>query len=615
MSGARALTSVGSQRPDPRPPIEARARLKPAEIWRRAIEATARLGDESTRIFPAVVNEFAQHSGNRPALLSSRENLTFAALADRMNRYSRWALEADVAAGETIGLLMPNRPDYVAVWLGLTQIGGVVALLNANLSGAALAHCIDAAAPRRIIVAAELAGRFAEAAPHLRAKPDIWIDGDAAVAGRRIDQFMARIDGGALSPAERRVVSLADRALLIYTSGTTGLPKAALVSHHRIMMWSRWFAAMLDTDESDRMYDCLPLYHSVGGVVAIGSTLVHGGSVVVAERFSARHFWDDIGRWDCTLFQYIGELCRYLLAAPPHDCERRHRLRAACGNGLGADVWEAFQKRFGVERIVEFYAATEANFSLINVEGKVGGIGRIPGFLASRSRIALVRFDVDKGEPSRCPDGFCIRSGRGEAGEAIGRISSDEGNLAGRFEGYTDAAATEKKILRNVFAPGDAWLRTGDLMRMDDEGFYYFVDRIGDTFRWKGENVSTLEVVGALRACPGVTDATVYGVTVPGAEGRAGMALIAADGAFNLDRLTCALAAALPFYARPLFLRIGSSLEITATFKHQKQALVRDGFDPVLITDPLYVFDREKGAYVPLNDAVFAAIASGAVRL
>lgn len=588
---------------------------KPAQIWRRALEATARLGAEPTRIFPVVVNELAQTCGDRPALLSERETFSFAMLADRVNRYSRWALAQGIAAGDSVCLLMPNRPDYVAIWLGVTQIGGVVALLNANLSGAALAHCVDAAAPRHIIVAAELAGGFAEAAPHLKTRPRVWLHGDVDLAGSRLDEMIERLDGGALNRSERRAVTLADRALLIYTSGTTGLPKAANVSHHRIMMWSRWFAAVLGVGEDDRVYDCLPLYHSVGGVVAIGSALANGGSVFVAERFSARQFWDDVARWDCTLFQYIGELCRYLLAAPPHRAEKAHRLRAGCGNGLGADVWEAFQARFAIGRMVEFYAATEANFSLTNVEGKIGAIGRLPGFLAAQGRIALARFDVEKGEPARGADGFCIRADRGEAGEAIGKISSGAGDLAGRFEGYTNAAETEKKILRNVFAPGDAWLRSGDVMRMDAEGFYYFVDRVGDTFRWKGENVSTLEVANALRTCPGVGDASVYGVTIPGAEGRAGMALIAADGELDLDRLRRALAEALPPYARPLFLRIRPEIEVTATFKHQKQALMRDGFDPARIADPLYVFDREKVAYIALDREAFAAIAGGAMRL
>ena len=587
---------------------------KPAQIWRRALEATARLADEPALVLPTVINGLAASLGDKPALLSKRETLTFATLADRLNRYSRWALSAGVEAGDTVCLLMPNRPEYVAIWLGVTQIGGVAALLNTNLSGAALAHCIDATAPRHIVVAAELAERFTEAAAHLKATPTVWFHGETTLEGRRIDRDLAAFDGDELTLAERRAVSLADGALLIYTSGTTGLPKAAHVSHHRVMMWSRWFAAVVNIGEDDRMYDCLPLYHSVGGVVAIGSALINGGSAFIAERFSARQFWDDVVAWDCTLFQYIGELCRYLLVAPPHESERAHRLRVACGNGLAGDVWRPFQSRFGIDRIVEFYAATEANFSLTNIEGKIGAIGRVPGLLAARNRIALVSFDVEKGEPARGPDGCCIRVGRGEAGEAIGRISSGGGDLAARFEGYTNNAETEKKILRNVFAPGDAWLRSGDLMRMDDEGFFYFVDRVGDTFRWKGENVSTTEVSGALRACENVLDAAVYGVAVPGAEGRAGMALIATNEALDLDRLARTLADTLPAYARPLFLRVGVSLDVTATFKHQKQTLMREGFDPNRIADPLYFFDRDRDAYVPLDEAVFAAITTGALR-
>jgi fatty-acyl-CoA synthase len=282
---------------------------------------------------------------------------------------------------------------------------------------------------------------------------------------------------------------------------------------------------------------------------------------------------------------------------------------------MGADVWTAFQKRFAVPRILEFYAATEANFSLTNVEGKVGAIGRIPGFLASRNAVALVRFDFERGEPARAADGFCIRVARDEVGEAIGRISSGGRDLASRFEGYTTAADTEKKILRNVFAPGDAWLRSGDLMRVDEQGFYYFVDRVGDTFRWRGENVSTMEVAAALCACPGIIDAAVYGVAVPGSEGRAGMALIAPRATFDLDAIALALRAALPDYARPVFLRVKSSLDVTATFKHQKQALMREGFDPTQIADPLYLFDRARSAYVPLDRDLFAAIESGALRL
>jgi fatty-acyl-CoA synthase len=406
---------------------------------------------------------------------------------------------------------------------------------------------------------------------------------------------------------------------MIYTSGTTGLPKAANVSHRRIMQWSAWFAGLMDTGPRDRMYNCLPMYHSIGGVVAIGSLLVRGGSVVLADKFSARAFWDDIVAWDCTLFQYIGELCRYLVNAPPQDRERKHRLRLCCGNGLRADVWEKFQQRFSIPRILEFYAATEGNVSLYNVDGKPGAIGRVPSFLSHRFPLDLIRIDPDSGVPLRDANGRCIRCARGEAGEAIGKIRQGGAEPAtrtgGEFEGYTDAGETERKILRGVFAPGDAWYRTGDLMRMDADGFYYFIDRIGDTFRWKGENVATTEVATALLSFPGIVDACVYGVAVPGIEGAAGMATLVADRPLDFAALREHLAERLPPYARPLFLRIGNSIDVTTTLKHKKSELQRHGFSPAATTDAIYFDSPEQKAYLSLDAALYERINRGAVRL
>ena len=580
----------------------------------RALEATARGAEDPARTLPVVIGELAERLGEKSALLSDRETMSFAALAHRVNQYSRWAIAEGIERGQTVCLLMPNRPEYLAIWLGITQVGGVVALLNTNLTGAALAHCIAVAAPSHIIVAAELAPAFMSAAPLSNAAPRIWLHGEADWAADRIDAAVALLAGAALSSAERRPVRHADRALCIYTSGTTGLPKAANVSHHRIMMWSCWFAGLANIGPDDRMYDCLPLYHSVGGIVAVGATLVSGGSVVVQERFSARQFWDDVARWDCSLFQYIGELCRYLNAAPPHPAERAHRLRLACGNGMSAEVWRAFEGRFAIPRILEFYAATEGNFSLYNVEGKIGAIGKVPGFLMARNPIALVKFDFGADRPLRGADGFCIRCAPNEPGEAIGRIARDGGDLSARFEGYTNATDTEKKILRDVFAPGDAYMRSGDLMRIDEQGYYYFVDRIGDTFRWKGENVATLEVASALCGCSGIAEAAVYGVAIPGAEGRAGMALLGVEGEPDLAAIAHKMRE-LPDYARPVFLRVKRALEITATFKHKKHDLAKEGFDPDLIADPLYVFDRTQGAYAPLDRDRFVQIQTGAMRL
>ncbi|MFZ0720415.1 MAG: AMP-binding protein, partial [Xanthobacteraceae bacterium] len=348
--------------------------------WMRALEAVAPIAGTPHRVLLDVIERIAQRHGDAEALISARGVLTYRTLVEHSRRYARWALEQDLAKGQTICLVMPNRPEYIAIWLGITSVGGVVSLINTQLRGPSLAHCIDTVAPAHVIVASELTEQF-RSAP-LSGQPKIWTHGGGEHL--RIDREIERFSGAPLANSERRAVTIADRALTIYTSGTTGLPKAANVSHRRLLQWSFWFAGLMNTTPDDRMYDCLPMYHSIGGVVAIGALLVRGGSVVIREKFSAGEFWDDISKWDCTLFQYIGELCRYLVNAPPHLRERAHRLRLCCGNGLRADIWQDFKARFDIPRILEFYAATEGNVSLYNVEGEVGAIGRVPPFLAHR---------------------------------------------------------------------------------------------------------------------------------------------------------------------------------------------------------------------------------------
>jgi len=584
-----------------------------SKIWLKAIELTARIEALPGRLFADVIDDWAQRQPDRVALITDDASLDYGGLSKRINRYARWARSAGVARGDTVAFIMPNGIDYVAAWLGISRIGGVAALLNTKLVGPSLAHCLDVAKPSHIIVAQELTAMLESATPHLKTQAKVWTHGDAR-GERAVDVALAALDDAPLSPEERGEVTIDDRALLIYTSGTTGLPKAASISHRRILNWGFWFAGLTGAGPQDRLYDCLPLFHSVGGIVAPCSMLAAGGSVVIAEKFSASHFWPDIVRHDCTLFQYIGELCRYLLKAAPSEYENRHRLRLACGNGLRGDIWEDFQARFAIPRILEFYAATEGNFSLFNVEGQPGAIGRIPPLLAHRFPASLVKLDPDSGAPLRNGEGFCIASARGEAGEAIGRIgTADEGG--GRFEGYTDAGETEKKVLRDVFARGDAWFRTGDLMRIDDKGFFHFVDRIGDTFRWKGENVATSEVNDAMRDFTGVVDATTYGVSIPGADGRAGMSAIVVNEGFDIEALPAHLAQRMPAYARPVFIRVSSEIDATETFKQKKGDLAREGFDPGLISDPLFMAEPKSGAYLALDTEAHARIVDGSIRL
>jgi fatty-acyl-CoA synthase len=509
---------------------------------------------------------------------------------------------------------MANCADYMAIWLGLSGIGATVALINTNLTGHLLAHSVNVVAPRYVIAGSSLSAAVHEIRALLPPEVECWVNGPGGAPEQpRLDLAAAALPGEPLTATEVRAPTLDARALCIYTSGTTGLPKAANVSHFRLMQWSHWFAGLIDVQPADRMYNCLPMYHSVGGVVATGATLVGGGAVVLRERFSASSFWRDVVAERCTLFQYIGELCRYLLNSPPQSEETQHALRLACGNGLRGDVWPEFQHRFRIPQILEYYAATEGNFSLYNCEGRVGAIGRIPPFLSHRVPVALVRHDVDTAAPARDAAGRCVRCAPREAGEALGQIVA--ASSATRFEGYTDAVASGSKILRDVFLPGDAWYRTGDLMRQDEQGFFYFVDRVGDTFRWKGENVSTTEVAGVIGTADGVADVAVYGVSVPGADGRAGMAAIVVGDRFDVAGLRQLLCARLPSYARPVFVRIVTAIEITGTFKLRKHELALEGYDPARVSDALYVQDQSRDAYVPLDAGVYRRLQVGELRL
>ncbi len=583
-----------------------------------------RLRPDGTFTAADLVEQWAQRTPGAVAVRFEGRDLSYAELDAAANRYAGWAHAAGISRGDAVALLMENRPEFLACWLGLAKIGAVGALINTNLTGASLAHCLRVSGARHLVLGAELCDAWTSARDQLESPPRVWLTREGASAtseARTPEPGWQDLDAhlAEASPqgdrSLRAGLTARDKLFYIYTSGTTGNPKAANISHFRFLYVASAFSGICAARPEDRMYVVLPLYHTAGGVVAVGLTFVAGGTVVLRRRFSASQFWTDCRREQVTLFQYIGELCRYLVNSPEGPDERSHHLRLCLGNGLRPDIWETFQQRFAIPQIIEFYGATEGNVALFNPDGKVGAIGRVPPLLKNVMKMKLVRFDDEREEPTRGPDGFCIESAPGEPGEAIGLIPRNPHTPLGQFEGYTDERATEKKILHDVFEKGDAWFRTGDLMRCDEEGYYYFVDRIGDTFRWKGENVSTSEVAAALGRVPGVREANVYGVTVPGADGRAGMASLVVDGDFDLHSLHAGVRRELAVYARPLFIRLQSEMQVTGTFKHRKVDLVAEGFDPARISDRLYFDDPEKDAFVPLDGSVYERITAGQVRL
>jgi fatty-acyl-CoA synthase len=580
-----------------------------------ALRVVTPMARNRTRTFCDAAGELALRHGDRPALLSEDEMLTFAGYDGRANRYARWAMANGVGKGDVVCLLMSNRPEYAAIWLGVARAGGVVALLNTNLRGSALAHCVNIVRPRHVIVASDLAASYASAEPLIERGAVVWRHGAPSRNLPRIDEAVETFGDEPIPPSERPALTLDDPCLYIYTSGTTGLPKAAHINHYRVYAAMLAFARFMEAGENDRIYNCLPMYHTSGGVLAVGSALVAGGSVYLGEKFSASRFWDDVVDNGCTRFQYIGELCRYLLNAPVHPREHEHAIRICCGNGLRPDIWQPFKDRFGIAHIREFYAATEGNAILFNFDDTPGAVGRIPRWARPVFPVTNIRFDIEREAPVRGEDGLCIECDVGEVGELISQIVINPLKPGQRFDGYADKVETEKKILRDVFIAGDMWFRSGDLMRRDERGYFYFVDRIGDTFRWKGENVSTSEVAEALGACPGVAEVSVYGIAVARAEGRAGMATIVPAEGFDLGTLRVHIHAALSPQARPIFVRLSAALDATSTFKQRKLDLVRQGCDPSATLDPIWFDDPAAGRFVRMDADLFARLNAGAIRL
>jgi fatty-acyl-CoA synthase len=559
--------------------------------------------------------EAVDRFGDNIAVEDETRSLTYRDLDSMANRYAHWALSRNLRRTDVIGLVMTNRIEYLAAWIGFSKAGIATALVNTNLAGQALAHCLNIAGVAVVVADEETWRRCEDARPFISRTMMLWVlglkDVDEVSERRGLDNPVR--SGSSVRPARttRDGITSRDTALYIYTSGTTGLPKAARIHHARARTYMRAFAGATEATQNDRVFNVLPLYHSTGGLVGIGPALLNGGRLILRRKFSASSFWKDVNATQSTLFVYIGELCRYLVNGPEQDGERGHKVRLAFGNGLRPDVWPDFQSRFAIPQILEFYGSTEGNVSLFNFDGKPGSIGRVPKFLKKQINIRLVAFDVETEAPVRLANGLVREAPVGEIGEAIGLIGND---IRHDFSGYADRAASEKKILTDVFARGDRWFRTGDLMRQDSEGYFYFIDRIGDTFRWKGENVSTAEVEQRLTDAPGVREVIAYGVPVPGSDGKAGMVTLIVEGRFSARDFAAFADEQLPPYARPVFIRLARTLETTGTFKYRKVDLVAEGFDPDRIDGQLYVRGGKLG-YQKLTAEGFAAIMGGQNRL
>ncbi|XP_049580583.1 long-chain fatty acid transport protein 2 [Syngnathus scovelli] len=534
----------------------------------------------------------------------------------RSNRLARvLKQEARLREGDAVALFLGNEPNLVWTWLGLAKLGCPVALLNFNIRSKSLLHCFSCCGAKVLVTSAELQEAVEEVLPALRERGVNVYFLSKTFKLQGVNFLADKISKASDQPMPKDLranVTVRSTAIYIYTSGTTGLPKAAIITHER--MWAASFLQSLcGVTRNDVFYINLPLYHSSGFLIGLGGCIERGISVVLKRKFSASQFWDDCREHNVTVIQYIGETMRYLCNTPKKDNEKDHKVRIALGNGVRADVWSEFLKRFGDIKVKELYAATEGNIGFINYTSKVGAVGRMNFFHRLIFPYLLIKFDIEKEEPIRNAQGLCVEAATGETGLLVGKVTQRS-----PFVGYAgNEQQTEKKRLRDVLKKGDLYFNTGDLLRFDKDNFVYFQDRVGDTFRWKGENVATSEVADVLTLAPCILEANVYGVKVNGNEGRAGMAAITLKEGEDFDCADTYRQAVnyLPVYACPRFIRVQPSLEMTGTFKLKKVKLVEEGFNPALISDPLYYFNAAKKTFAPMTTEVYSAITRGLIKL
>jgi citronellyl-CoA synthetase len=550
---------------------------------------------------------FPQHR----AIIFEGRTLTWGELNSQANRYAAALQAQGLVRGDAVSLVMENRIEFLTTLIALNKLGVIAALINTNLTGRPLMHCIRITGSRMCIFGEERM----DSIDQVRSDPELacienWLF--VADAGREpcpdwaMNLATAAAGEDTANPPQTSQNTLADIALYIYTSGTTGLPKASVISNRRFLLSSALsYKGGLRCKETDCIYLCLPLYHGTGLFLGVGAALSTGACMFIRRKFSGSNFLGEVREHGATCFIYIGELCRYLLNIPAQADDHLNPLVSMMGNGLRPDVWHEFKARYGIRRIAEFYGSSEGNVAFLNMLNKDCTVG------TTSLPMALVKYDVDADEIARDAQGHLIRVAAGEPGLLLGQITKHTA-----FEGYTSKEDTEKKILRNAFEDGDAWFNTGDLMKTVDVGFslglphYQFVDRVGDTFRWKSENVSTNEVGEIINGHAQVDFCNVYGVEIPKADGRAGMAALAlAEGVAALDirSFSAYVNEHLPGYARPVFLRIQRELDTTGTFKMVKGELRKEGYDLDLVSDPIYVLKPRTDTY-ELLDAQYAAI-------
>ena len=552
----------------------------------------------------SLLNFFDNNVKKRPndiAFIFEGDEITWKEADEQTNKYAGFLKSQNINKGDCFAILMDNSPDFLMLLLASFRVGSLAALINTTVSGEGLKHVIGISDVKLITAGASHLEKLSSALgdSDLKNIPIFGMEDNEKIPDQIEDIKKLSKQFSTFIPYQP---IMKDVAAYIFTSGTTGLPKAALVDHAKLVKGS--FAGhflCFNFNKNDRLYMTLPLYHSTGLILGWAASLRSGCPNVIKSKFSASDFWNDVKKYNVNKFIYVGELCRYLMNLPPSDGDRDNPITQISGNGLRPDIWESFQKRFNINKIVEIYGATEAVGMTINSFGRSGMIGR------KRSDSTIIHCNKDDGSPILNDEGFCTKVSEGETGLYIQKISS-----SAKFQGYLDAQASNKKILQNVFKTGDQYFNTGDLITLHDNNWLSFADRVGDTYRWKSENVSTMEVAAILNNASGVMDCNVYGVQVDSAEGKAGMAAMNVSDEFSFISFIEHVNKNLNTFQKPYFLRLTKEMQTTGTFKHQKEDLKKQGFNPSLIKDKLYFLQKDN--YVEIDQALYNRIHSGDER-
>ncbi|NXN31040.1 S27A6 protein, partial [Nycticryphes semicollaris] len=566
----------------------------------------------------SIIDLFMQRVGkipHKPFLIYEGTVHTYQDVDRRSNSVAQVLLHhGNLKNGDTVALLMGNGPDFIHVWFGLAKLGCVVAFLNFNVHSRSLLHCVNTCGAKALVIGE---GKFCIKEfifQLLENNVAVWLMSTSSLF-QHVHTILDKLDKVPDHPVPSHLKDVNDirnTAMYIFTSGSTGFPKAAAITHLRALSACLVFT-QCGAVSQDIMYLTLPLYHISASLLGIGGCIELGATCVLKKKFSASQFWNDCRKHNVTMFLYIGELCRYLCNQPCKEEDRVHKVRIALGNGIRPAVWKKFLMRFGPVKIFEFYGSTEGNVSFLNYTRKIGAVGRAGIFSKFIHSFELLKYDVWKQELMMDEKGRCKKAPIGKPGLLVAQVTQEA-----PFSGYAgNNEASEKKLLRNVFVKGDVYFNTGDLLVMDKDGFIYFSDRVGDTFRWKGENVATVEVAEIIGMMEFVQEVNVYGVSIKNYEGRTGMAAIVLkrDQPFDGERLYKHVVNFLPGYAQPRFVRIMDVMQTTATFKHQKMHLVNEGFNPEIISDPLYFMHEPANSYIPLTREIYKNVVSGEIHL